>query len=181
RLGALVLVPQLGGHEQLVAGDAGGGDGAADALLVLVDRRGVDMAVSDLEGVGHHPLGLVGLDEEDTEAELRDLVAVVERDRGNGHGHHAGTVCCAVVVIATERGRRTRPACPRASRPRPRHADPRRWQMARAIWSGALAFGLVNVPVGMYSATEDRTIHFRQFEKGTSSRIRYRRINEDTG
>ncbi|MFD1718915.1 Ku protein [Georgenia deserti] len=53
--------------------------------------------------------------------------------------------------------------------------------MARAIWSGALAFGLVNVPVGMYSATEDRTIHFRQFEKGTSSRIRYRRINEDTG
>lgn len=53
--------------------------------------------------------------------------------------------------------------------------------MARAIWSGAVAFGLVNVPVQLYSATEDRTIHFRQFERGTSSRIRYRRVNEDTG
>src|SRR5690625_637685 len=53
--------------------------------------------------------------------------------------------------------------------------------MARAIWSGALAFGLVNVPVGMYAATEDRTIHFRQFQRGTSHRIRYRRVNEKTG
>ncbi|OMQ14395.1 Ku protein [Modestobacter sp. VKM Ac-2676] len=53
--------------------------------------------------------------------------------------------------------------------------------MARAIWTGSLAFGLVNVPVGLYSATEDRTIHFNQFERGTSSRIRYRRVNEDTG
>ncbi|MDT0276447.1 non-homologous end joining protein Ku [Blastococcus goldschmidtiae] len=53
--------------------------------------------------------------------------------------------------------------------------------MARAIWTGALTFGLVNVPVGLYSATEDKTVHFNQFERGTSSRIRYRRINEDTG
>ncbi|CAM3470956.1 Ku protein [Occultella aeris] len=53
--------------------------------------------------------------------------------------------------------------------------------MARSIWTGALAFGLVNVPVGLYSATEDKTIHFRQFAKGTSSRIRYKRVNEDTG
>ncbi|GAA4425939.1 Ku protein [Georgenia halophila] len=53
--------------------------------------------------------------------------------------------------------------------------------MARAIWTGALAFGLVNVPVGLYAATQDKTIHFRQFERGTSSRIRYRRVNEDTG
>jgi DNA end-binding protein Ku len=53
--------------------------------------------------------------------------------------------------------------------------------MARAIWTGALSFGLVNVPVGLYSATEDNSVHFNQFERGTSSRIRYRRINEDTG
>jgi DNA end-binding protein Ku len=53
--------------------------------------------------------------------------------------------------------------------------------VARAIWTGALAFGLVNVPVGLYSATEDKTIGFRQFQRGTSSRIRYRRVNEDTG
>ena len=53
--------------------------------------------------------------------------------------------------------------------------------MARAIWTGAVTFGLVNVPVGLYAATEDKSVHFNQFERGTSSRIRYKRINEDTG
>lgn len=53
--------------------------------------------------------------------------------------------------------------------------------MARAIWTGSVSFGLVNVPVGLYSATEDHDVHFRQFEGGTSSRIRYKRVNEDTG
>ena len=53
--------------------------------------------------------------------------------------------------------------------------------MARAIWTGSLAFGLVNVPVGLYSATEDKTIHFNQFQAGTSDRIRYKRVNERTG
>jgi DNA end-binding protein Ku len=53
--------------------------------------------------------------------------------------------------------------------------------MARTIWSGALAFGLVNIPVGLYAATEDRTVHFNQFQKGTSDRIRYKRVNERTG
>lgn len=53
--------------------------------------------------------------------------------------------------------------------------------MAQAIWSGAIAFGLVNVPVQMFPATTDRSVRFHQFERGTTSRIRYRRINEDTG
>lgn len=53
--------------------------------------------------------------------------------------------------------------------------------MARAIWTGSLSFGLVNVPVGLFSATEDKTIHFNQFEEGTSDRIRYKRVNERTG
>lgn len=53
--------------------------------------------------------------------------------------------------------------------------------MARAIWSGSVAFGLVNVPVQLFSATQDLTVQFHQFERGTSSRIRYRRVNEDTG
>jgi DNA end-binding protein Ku len=53
--------------------------------------------------------------------------------------------------------------------------------MARVIWSGALAFGLVNIPIGLYAATEDRTVHFNQFQKGTSDRIRYKRVNERTG
>ena len=53
--------------------------------------------------------------------------------------------------------------------------------MARAIWTGSLAFGLVNVPVGLYSATEDKTVHFNQFQEGTTDRIRYKRVNERTG
>jgi DNA end-binding protein Ku len=53
--------------------------------------------------------------------------------------------------------------------------------MARAIWSGSLSFGLVNVPVGLYSATQDKTIHFNQFEAGTPDRIRYKKVNERTG
>ncbi len=53
--------------------------------------------------------------------------------------------------------------------------------MARAIWSGSVAFGLVNVPVGLFAATEDHTVHFNQFQEGTSDRIRYKRVNERTG
>jgi len=53
--------------------------------------------------------------------------------------------------------------------------------MARAIWSGSLSFGLVNVPVGLFSATQDKTIHFNQVEAGTSDRIRYKKVNERTG
>lgn len=53
--------------------------------------------------------------------------------------------------------------------------------MARAIWTGSVSFGLVNVPVGLYSATQDHKVHFHQFEKGTSNRIRNERVNERTG
>jgi DNA end-binding protein Ku len=53
--------------------------------------------------------------------------------------------------------------------------------MARAIWTGSLSFGLVNVPVGLFPATQDKAIHFNQFESGTSDRIRYKRVNERSG
>lgn len=53
--------------------------------------------------------------------------------------------------------------------------------MPRAVWNGALGFGLVNIPVGVYPATVDRSVHFNQFEEGTSDRIRYRKVNERTG
>ncbi|MFF8939258.1 Ku protein [Streptomyces paradoxus] len=53
--------------------------------------------------------------------------------------------------------------------------------MARAIWTGVVSFGLVSVPVGLYSATEDHTVHFHQLQRGTADRIRNRRVNEHTG
>ena len=53
--------------------------------------------------------------------------------------------------------------------------------MARTTWKGSLSFGLVNIPVGLYAATQDKSIHFNQFEEGTTDRIRYKKINERTG
>ncbi|UQX87355.1 Ku protein [Jatrophihabitans telluris] len=53
--------------------------------------------------------------------------------------------------------------------------------MARAIWTGVLSFGLVSVPVGLYSATAPHEVSFHQFQRGTSDRIRYKRVNERTG
>jgi DNA end-binding protein Ku len=53
--------------------------------------------------------------------------------------------------------------------------------MARPTWTGYLGFGLVNVPIGLYSSTEDNAIHFNQFQRGTSDRIRYKKVNERTG
>jgi DNA end-binding protein Ku len=52
--------------------------------------------------------------------------------------------------------------------------------MARPIWTGVISFGLVSVPVRLYSATHEHEVSFHQFEKGTSDRIRYRRVNERT-
>lgn len=46
----------------------------------------------------------------------------------------------------------------------------------RAIWKGAVSFGLVNVPVKLYSATENHDIHFRQVHQEDGGRIRYRRV-----
>ncbi|KNB52206.1 Ku protein [Streptomyces caatingaensis] len=53
--------------------------------------------------------------------------------------------------------------------------------MAHAVWSGALSFGLVTLPVQMFAATESHTIRFNQLQRGTSDRVRNRRVNERTG
>ncbi|MET0132318.1 MAG: Ku protein [Kibdelosporangium sp.] len=53
--------------------------------------------------------------------------------------------------------------------------------MPRAIWSGTISFGLVSIPVELYSATSDHTVHFNQFQRGTADRVRYKRVNERTG
>jgi DNA end-binding protein Ku len=53
--------------------------------------------------------------------------------------------------------------------------------MARAVWSGVISFGLVSVPVGMFTATEEHEPSFHQFAAGGTDRIRYKRVNERTG
>ncbi|GAA1470281.1 non-homologous end joining protein Ku [Microbacterium thalassium] len=53
--------------------------------------------------------------------------------------------------------------------------------MVRAIWKGALTFGLVNVPVKVYSATEDHDVPLHQVHNADGGRIRYQRICELDG
>lgn len=53
--------------------------------------------------------------------------------------------------------------------------------MARAIWTGAISFGLVTVPVRLYTATSSHKPTFHQFKRGAGQRIRNRRVTEDTG
>jgi len=50
--------------------------------------------------------------------------------------------------------------------------------MPRPIWKGAISFGLVTIPVGLYTATEDKRPKFRQLRSGDHSRIRYKRVAE---
>ena len=53
--------------------------------------------------------------------------------------------------------------------------------MARAIWSGSISFGLVNVPVKAFTAIRDHSVHFNQLEKGTGARIHYKKVSDKTG
>jgi DNA end-binding protein Ku len=51
----------------------------------------------------------------------------------------------------------------------------------RSIWKGSVAFGLVNVPVKVYSATEDHDLKFHQVHGADNGRIRYQRTCEECG
>jgi DNA end-binding protein Ku len=51
----------------------------------------------------------------------------------------------------------------------------------RSIWKGAVSFGLVTIPVRLYSATEERDVSFHQVRRSDGSRIRYRRVAEADG
>jgi DNA end-binding protein Ku len=48
--------------------------------------------------------------------------------------------------------------------------------MPRSIWNGTIAFGLVTVPIKVYSATESKTVHFREVHAKDGSPIEHRRI-----
>jgi DNA end-binding protein Ku len=52
--------------------------------------------------------------------------------------------------------------------------------MPRSIWSGAISFGLVNVPVKLYSAVSRKTVRFHQLNRETGNRISQRRVDPVT-
>lgn len=51
----------------------------------------------------------------------------------------------------------------------------------RAIWSGAIGFGLVNIPIRIYSAVESSSLELHLLDKKNHAGVRYQRINESTG
>jgi len=53
--------------------------------------------------------------------------------------------------------------------------------MPRAIWNGAISFGLVNVPVALYPASQDAGIDFDWLDKRSMDPVGYKRINKRTG
>ncbi len=53
--------------------------------------------------------------------------------------------------------------------------------MARPIWSGSVSFGLVNIPVKLFSAVSRKSVRFNQIEAETGARIRQKRVSEKTG
>ena len=52
---------------------------------------------------------------------------------------------------------------------------------ARSIWNGTLAFGEVAIPVKLFSATQDRRIHFREVRLSDGCRIEHRLVGADSG
>jgi DNA end-binding protein Ku len=53
--------------------------------------------------------------------------------------------------------------------------------MPRSIWSGAISFGLVNVPVKLFTATSPKTVRFHQLNEKTGARIQQKRVDPSTG
>jgi DNA end-binding protein Ku len=53
--------------------------------------------------------------------------------------------------------------------------------MPRPIWSGSISFGLVNVPVKLFSAVNRKTVHFNQIDSRTGSRIKYNKVSAADG
>ena len=51
----------------------------------------------------------------------------------------------------------------------------------RSLWKGAITFGLVHIPIGLYSATEETDVDFDWLDKRTMDPVGYKRINKRTG
>lgn len=53
--------------------------------------------------------------------------------------------------------------------------------MAKSIWKGEISFGLVSIPVSLVSVEENNELKFHLLDSKTNSRVRYQRVNEETG
>ncbi len=52
--------------------------------------------------------------------------------------------------------------------------------MSQAVWTGSISFGLVNIPVKLYPATEPKDVRFHLYDRRTGKRVRYERVTKET-
>jgi DNA end-binding protein Ku len=53
--------------------------------------------------------------------------------------------------------------------------------MPRAMWSGSISFGLVNIPIKLYSAVSRKTVHFNQLDSRTGARVKHKKVSAIDG
>ena len=53
--------------------------------------------------------------------------------------------------------------------------------MPRAIWSGSISFGLVNIPIKLYAAVSRKTVHFNQIDSRTGARVKHKKVSAADG
>jgi len=53
--------------------------------------------------------------------------------------------------------------------------------MARSIWTGTISFGLIAIPVKLYTAVRHKSVAFNQLDERTMARIKYEKVSDDTG
>ena len=53
--------------------------------------------------------------------------------------------------------------------------------MPRAIWSGSISFGLVNIPIKLYAAVSRKTVHFNQIDSRSGARVRHKKVSAVDG
>ena len=53
--------------------------------------------------------------------------------------------------------------------------------MPRAMWSGAISFGLVNIPIKLFNAVSRKSVHFNQLDSRTGARIQYKKVSAEDG
>jgi DNA end-binding protein Ku len=53
--------------------------------------------------------------------------------------------------------------------------------MPRPIWSGTISFGLIAIPIKLFNAVKHKGVSFNQLDERTMSRIRYRKVSDETG
>ena len=74
-----------------------------------------------------------------------------------------------------------RPGCRASCQVASRMTTTETGDMPHAIWTGSISFGLVNVPVALFSATENKSVSFHQYHVADGGRVRQKRVCEVDG